>query len=283
MTIHLSPGANVNQDTLENSLWEDSDGRRLLTVDLSRARFIDTYALVTILTMISVSALAKWRVELQVPSSAGASTYMARMRFFEHLPANVVIDVEPPVVNAWRSALVELSPLDISAGEVAIDHLCGFTHPQLPQHLAELFTSALAEIGSNVVQHSQAAVGFVAGQRFEKAYQGRNPPRLHLVVGDAGIGIRNSLVAANPQWGRLSDAEAVALALQPGVTSKPAVHSGLGLTTVQDYVQMFEGVLRIRSGSALLTERRGLRQVRTVPEMTGTIVSIELASPGSNT
>jgi hypothetical protein len=97
------------------------------------------------------------------------------------------------------SWLVPLTPLTQSSQEHGVEELSNFAYEQLPRKFAESFTTALSEIGSNVVNHSEANVGFVAGQRYENDYQGRTPPRLQLMVADAGIGIKESLAAAHPE------------------------------------------------------------------------------------
>lgn len=194
MTIRIQASTRFDQDTFERAASFIDDNRELLDVDLHNCIFVDTFSLVTLLTIMTLGSEAGWELRLRLPSSTGACTYFARMRFFDMLPGGISIDKQPPAVSEHAITLVPLTRLDINAGEYGIEQLCNFTYPQLPLELAEDFTSALAEIGSNVVQHSRATVGFVAGQRFEKAFQGRQPPRLQLVVGDAGVGIRHSLL-----------------------------------------------------------------------------------------
>lgn len=280
MTIRIKAAANFNQDTFENSGDFIEDDKDVLELDLRSCVFADIYSLVTTLTIASLWCLDDRPVRMRLPKSKSARTYMARMRFFDTLPDEVQLDGERPTVTEHESALVPLTRLDPDVGEFGIEELCQFAYPQLPPQLAEHFTSALAEVGSNVVHHSEALVGFVAGQRFEKGFQGRPPPRLHLVVADAGIGIRSSLAQAHPEVADMSDVQAISKALEWGVTSKPDKHSGVGLSTVQDYARAFAGVLRIRSGTGTVVFRRGNQHVRGVPGLPGTIVSVELCSPG---
>lgn len=280
MSIRIQASTRFDQDTFERAAHFIDDDRQFLDVDLHSCIFVDTFSLVTLLTIMTLGNEAGWELKLRLPSSTGACTYFARMRFFDLLPDDINMDKEPPSVSEHAITLVPLTKLDINAGEYGIEQLCNFTYPQLPLELAEDFTSALAEIGSNVVQHSQATVGFVAGQRFEKPFQGRQPPRLQLVVGDAGVGIRQSLLEARPEVAEISDLAAIELALQPGVTSKPGVHSGVGLTTVKEYAEAFGGILRIRSGNGTIVLRRGHSRGFEVPGLQGTIVSVELCSPG---
>lgn len=161
-----------------------------------------------------------------------------------------------------------------------VEQLANFVHPQLPKQLAGPFVEALAEIGANVVQHAESDIGFLAAQRFEKPYQGRLPPRLQLVVADAGIGIRDSLLPAFPILSAAPDQAAIELALKAEITSKPGTNSGVGLTTALEYAEAFGGILRVRSGAGLVVCRRGRRRSEAVPGLPGTVVAVELASPG---
>jgi signal transduction histidine kinase len=281
VTLSITATPNFNQDTFDRAIERIEDGRRELFVDLSRCIFVDAYVLVTLLTVITVAfEEAGYTVTLRLPARQSALTYFARMHFFDLLPREVATDRPLPTVAERGAYLMPLTRLDIHGGEQAVEDLASFVWPHLPWQLAERFTGALAEIASNVVAHSGATVGFVAGQRYEKAFQGRYPPRLHLVVGDAGIGIHASLAAALPEAASMSEVEAVRYALTPGVTAKPGRHSGVGLSTVREYARYFGGVMRLRSGGASVVLRPSGEKAIQVPRVRGTVVSVELSSPG---
>lgn len=280
MILTIQARGALNQDTFENAgRWKEADVDRLV-IDLRKCWFVDSYALVTLLTVMTLWAMGGDEVRLHLPASKGARTYLARMHFFELLPEGIDCDEPLPTVTERPSMLVPLKRLDLDAGEHAIDELGRFVWPQLPARLADAFTEALVEIGANVIQHAGARVGFVAAQRFENAYQGRVPPRLQLVVGDAGIGIRASLAAGRPEAAGMSDEQAILLALREGVTGKPGTNSGVGLSTVREYADAFMGILRVRSGEGMVVRRRRVQSSRLVPGLPGTIVAVELASPG---
>ncbi len=280
MLITLKAPASLNQDTFDNcGQWKDAPTERRV-VNLRRGRFFDSYALVTLLTVVTLWVSHQIEVRLVLPASKSALTYLARMHFFDLLPEGVECDSPYPSVQERRSMLLELRRLDVQGGEHAVDKLCEFVYPQLPRQLAGDFTVALAEIGSNVVQHAATSVGFVAAQRFEKDFQSRPGPRLQLVVGDAGIGIRQSLAEARPDVAQMTDEDAILLAIQDGVTGKPGTNSGVGLSTARDYADAFQGVFRVRSGEGMLLRRRRVQFSRGVPGLPGTIVAVELASPG---
>lgn len=278
--LTIRPNRRLDQGTLDRLGERTGGDSELLFVDLSTVCFIDIYAMVVLLTLISLWRGAGQPVRLKVPSQGGVRNYLARMRFFTLLPEGVECDQPHPGVSERPSMLLPVCPLDVSNGERAVDELANFIFPQLPPQLAGAFVEAMAEIASNVLQHSGSNIGFLAAQRFEKDYQGRLAPRLQLVVADAGIGIRHSLSASYPHLRDATDVDAIDLALRPEVTSKPATNSGVGLSTVVEYADAFGGVLRIRSGAGVVERRRSKVRRLAVPELPGTVVAVELASPG---
>lgn len=281
MTTIIRASGALNQDTFEGAISVQEDGSDEVVIDLGSCFFVDPFSMVTMLTIAAVARSRGASVRLRVPDLQNAGTYLGRMRFFTLLPDEVQLDRVPPVIHhptpRW---LVELNPINMNEGERGIDRICNFVWEQLPGELREGFVEALAEIGTNVIAHSEATVGFLAGQRFEKAYRGRNPPRLQLVVADAGIGIKASFAALGPIVQAMPDESVIEEAVKAGVTSKPNKHSGVGLSTVLRYADMFDGVLRIRSGSGLFVRKRGRQVTRQLARLPGTIVAVELSSPG---
>jgi signal transduction histidine kinase len=278
--ITVKPNARLDQGTFDRSgRWEEVPEDRLV-VDLTTLIFVDAYAMVVLLTIMELWARRGDPVELILPERRGTRSYLARMHFFELMPEEVGCSEELPVVTEKPSALLPLTRLDVSSGEYAIEQLANFVYPQLPRPLAGAFVEALSEIGANVVQHAESEIGFLAAQRFEGGYQGRVAPRLLLVVADAGVGIHASLLPAFPDLGEASDEAAIELALQADITSKPGTNSGVGLTTALEYAEAFGGILRVRSGAGVVVCRPDRRRSESVPWMPGTVVAVELASPG---
>jgi hypothetical protein len=227
------------------------------------------------------SPSANWRISVETPRAPTMRNYLRGMRLFELMPESVILDV--PVLDPLppgNDQFLPVTPIDLAAGEFGIEELCNFAYPQLPRDMAEEFIEALAEIGSNVVQHAKASEAFASGQRLDVAYRRRPPPRLHLVVGDSGIGIRSSLAIAHPEVEQMPEGEAILKAIEPGVTGRPGVNSGVGLYSILEYVRTVGGEMRIRSGNATaIFGRSGQRMLRT-PGLPGTIVSVELCRPG---
>lgn len=278
--LTIKPNVRLDQGTLDNlGEWTESDDDRLI-VDLTTVRFVDSYAMVVLVTLMTLWRRSGWPVELRLPDARPTRNYLARMRFFSMLPGGVRCHEPLPTVTENPSLLIPLTKLDVTSGESAVDELARFVHPQLPRQLASWFVEAMAEIAGNVLQHAQSDIGFLAAQRFEKDFQGLVAPRLQLVVADAGIGIKDSLVGRYPDLQTQPDTAAIELALKAEVTSKPSTNSGVGLSTVDEYARAFGGVLRVRSGAGVVVHRRTGKRVRQVPYLPGTVVAVELASPG---
>lgn len=283
MKLLIRSGARLDQGTFDHcASWQESDAD-VLTVDLRRCVFADAYALVFLLTIMTLWRLDGGEVRLRLPERRATQSYFARMRFFDLLPEGVTCREPIPSVSEHPSMLVELQPVNVNEGERGIEKLGKFIYFQLPEHHREGFTIALAEVGSNVIQHSGAEVGFLAGQRYEKALYNRPPPRVQLVIADAGIGIRESLAQGVPEAGDMREENAIHLALGRGVSGKPETNSGVGLTTVREFADRYGGILRVRSGRGLMVFRNGKEELSEVPGLQGTIVAVELASPGKRT
>lgn len=281
--MEIRASRNLNDETFEGcGRWKD-DGLQALEVDLRSCRFVDVYGMVALLTIISLHASDGNPVTVQLPKATQAATYLARMGFFDLIPAGVDLDREPPhPIHDPEKLLVELQPINVAEGHHGIDEICNLAWTQLPSDLRGEFVEALSEIGANVIEHSEAEIGFLCAQRFEKNWRKRKGPRVQFVVCDAGIGIRKSLLPAHPRASAMSDKDAIQLALEEGVSGKPTTNSGVGLTTVLRYADIFGGVLRIRSGAGVVIRGAGTAAAtRDVPGLPGTVVLVELASPGA--
>lgn len=275
VSVHIVGCRGLNQDTYADCLHPIPDGENSLVVDLRAVEFIDGYSVIELLCAMHQLSRTSAAIRLLPPHGA-LRGYLTGMRFFELMPDVVAYSGSRLSREPTSDQLIPVSRLDMADGEYGIEALANFVYPLLPLDVAVTFTDAFAEIASNVIHHAEAEDAFVSGQRLDIEYRGRPPPRLHLVVGDTGIGIKASLAEALPEVASLSDAEAIERALQPGVTGKPGKNSGVGLYTVRETVTAFDGELRIRSGSwSVVWHRRGSQRYRT-PRLGGTVVSAEL-------
>jgi len=267
--VHITIASRFQLDrwTFEESATFAQTADDRLTVDLAACSFVDIYAMVALLTIMTFAVDNGYEVMIHLPTDRGVANYLARMRFVELVPRGVLFNPSPPEVQEHESALVPLTRVDaVRGGEHAIEQLANFAYNRLTGWVAGPFTEALAEIGANVIHHSEAEVGFVAAQRYRKK------KTLLFVVGDGGIGIRESLARGVLTAQGLSDSEALELAVRPGVTGKPGLHSGVGLSTVLELAEN----MSIRSGYGLLTKGWGDVKAKPVPGLSGTIVCAEV-------
>jgi hypothetical protein len=191
VSIHIRASGALNQDRFAKAVSAVDDQDQVLHVDLRACIFVDSYSVIELLAIMSRAHRANWRISVETPRAPTMRNYLRGMRLFELMPESVILDV--PVLDPLppgNDQFLPVTPIDLAAGEFGIEELCNFAYPQLPRDMAEEFIEALAEIGSNVVQHAKASEAFASGQRLDVAYRRRPPPRLHLVVGDSGIGIR---------------------------------------------------------------------------------------------
>lgn len=265
-------------------LWEaSSDSKGPITVDLGDLEFVCPLDLV---------GLAAWgtgikpsrRGQMIIPNS-DVATYMERMKLFEllRLAGWTIPKVNTGPRQELFHKLLEVTPL-LDAWEVEdlADRL-----PRLfagnggdPKKLNALHF-AFGELCDNAVTHSQSSPFFVAAQRYTGATT-RPPPRLELAVADMGIGIPNHL-RGNPEYQEISDdAEAIKLAVQPGITGTRD-RRGYGFHDIlRETGNVGEGDLIIFSGAAGGTiplgdsdRRRRFTSLKT--PIKGTWVEIRLA------
>jgi hypothetical protein len=168
--------------------------------------------------------------------------------------------------------LIELQRFDDSHGSHRLasfiwDRLEGGADGEVVNQLFE----ATGELGQNVVEHAGSPVGgFVAAQRYKA---GAPEERIIVAVGDAGIGIRESL---RPRYGDMTDRQAITQAIRWNVSSVLEPGRGQGLPGIVDGVRGLGGVLWIRSGAASRTIRRGRATTVDVSRLQGTIVGARL-------
>jgi len=244
----------LNATHLDSVLTLDAD-TGAAEIDLSRVSFVDAYALTGLACFIASADRDGLSVELVLP--------------------------EHPDVRSWLSrTLIELQRFDDSHGSHRLasfiwDRLEGGADGEVVNQLFE----ATGELGQNVVEHAGSPVGgFVAAQRYKA---GAPEERIIVAVGDAGIGIRESL---RPRYGDMTDRQAITQAIRWNVSRVLEPGRGQGLPGVVDGVRGLGGVVWIRSGAASRTITRGRATTVDVSRLQGTIVGARLpCRPGGVT
>lgn len=202
-------------------LWSSSSkSRGEVNLDLTGLEFVCPLDLVGLAAWGSSLSPAR-RGEILLPESDGVASYLERMNVLAFL-REAGWSVPPAPTGPRQPLLHKLLELRRLADYGAVEELAD----RLPRLLAGKSSDprrmralhfAFGELCDNAISHSGASPIFVAAQR----YSGKTshpPPRLELAVADIGVGIPDHL-RRNPRYEDVSDdAEAISLALRPGVT-----------------------------------------------------------------
>ena len=261
--------------TLDGVLSLDLD-RGLATIDLVRVGFVDAYALTGLACFVASADRDGLPVELVLPEHPDVRSWLSRMHLgavIDTFGVHVVGGILPRVAERdRRDTLIELQRFHDSYGS---DRLASFIWERLKggadgEVVNQLFEAA-GELGQNVVEHAGSPVGgFVAAQRYKA---GAPEERIIVAVGDAGIGIRESL---RPRYGDMTDRQAITQAIRWNVSRVLEQGRGQGLPGVVDGVRGLGGVVWIRSGAASRTITPRRAATVDVYRLQGTIVGARL-------
>jgi hypothetical protein len=260
---------------LDSVLTLDAD-TGVAEIDLSRVSFVDAYALTGLACFVASADRDGLPVELVLPEHPDVRSWLSRMHLgavIDTFGVHVVGGVLPRVAERdRRDTLIELQRFHDSYGS---DRLASFIWERLEggadgEVVNQLFEAA-GELGQNVVEHAGSPVGgFVAAQRYKA---GAPEERIIVAVGDAGIGIRESL---RPRYGDMTDRQAITQAIRWNVSRVLEQGRGQGLPGVVDGVRGLGGVVWIRSGAASRTITPRRAATVDVYRLQGTIVGARL-------
>jgi hypothetical protein len=260
--------------TLDDVLSLDLDSR-FATLDLTRIAFVDAYALTGLACFVASADRRGLAIRMVLPEDLDVRSWLSRMHLGDVLDAfGVRVEGELPRVaeRDRRDALIELQRFGDTHGS---DRLASFIWERLQggadgEVVSQLF-EATGELGANVVEHAGSpSGGFVTAQRYKA---GAPEERIIVAVGDAGVGIRESL---RPRYGAMTDDAAIRRAVQWYVSRVPDEGRGQGLPGVVEGVRGLGGTVWIRSGVALRTITRGRQTSIGVSRLQGTIVGARL-------
>ena len=237
----------------ESCLSAEADTGQVV-VDLTNATFIEAYPLAAMACLLQDSVRNGLETVVRPPRSQSVANYLARMdfdRFVRDRCPDVSGCALPRVRHAERrDVLVELQWFGAGDNLTALEDLlfARLRNDVSPQVLAALIES-FWEISGNTRYHSGAAGGVVVAQVYKRGWQDE---RMDLAIGDAGIGIRASLLNSG-RYAPSDDGEAIQLALEYQVSAIDDPGRGVGLPTTAELVQGLLGTMKVRSGAASLT------------------------------
>jgi hypothetical protein len=240
-------------------------------IDLAEASFVDTYGLVAIACAARQAEEAGQEVVFTGPTDVNVARYLTRMHVPELLPSSADL----PAVRYEEELpdrVLEVQSFD-SEGDterlagLIYDKLKGTVNRAVPQALFD----AICELGANVTQHANApAGGLMAAQVFRR---GRSDEYLVACVGDTGVGVRASLAS---RYSLASDADAIILAMDEGVSEYADPARGQGLPEVGRLVTGLGGQVVARSGDGRAAFSRLGGRPDTVSYLGGTLMGAKI-------
>ena len=252
--LGLTLAGSCDEIDLTFGIRVDDDDEEL--IDLERASFIKPAALVGLVCFASFHREWGRAVRLRAPYNLDVANYLARTRLGRVLEELGVQHDLPTVREHVAASLWELQSFS-RASEVYdfAEHIHGEVSRTSRVGADELF-ECLCEAGENVGQHSGQSRGYLTAQRYKNG-------RLVFAVGDAGLGFLHGLRGR----GASTDAEALQLALEPGVSSVDDRGRGYGLHEMARSLSSLGGTLSILSGRNSVRSSAG--RVRTSPDRQG--------------
>jgi anti-sigma regulatory factor (Ser/Thr protein kinase) len=255
--------------------------RDKVDIDLRNLTFVCPLDLVGLVSW-ALSVVRERRGSVVLPN-ADVSSYLERMNVFQLLRR-----------GGWKVALggaderqelyhklLEVTPLaDAWAVEELGEQLFMLFEQEADPKRLRALHFAFGELCDNATTHSGGSPIYVAAQRYSGLTSG-GPARLELAVADNGIGIPNHL-RRNPVYASIErDEDAIAKALQPGV-SGTREQRGYGLHDVLfETSQVADGEMVIYSGvgaavAPIGEEGRRRRFSRLREQLPGTWIQIRV-------
>lgn len=221
---------------------------RLTEIDLSGLTWIDAHGIVGIATQIDAAIQAARDLRVILPAESDVSTYLSRMGLRSYMEEVGFTGPELPAVR-HHDRRERLSELRRCRRDMDFDNLAGLVYQKIARpgfypELAPIVYEAIMELGNNVLDHAQSGNGFAAAQTYRS---GTPHEYMIFAVGDAGVGLRASLLNLHRPT---SDQEAIALALQEGVSGTGDRARGYGLPEIINGAIELGGNTSITSGQA---------------------------------
>ena len=135
--------------------------------------------------------------------------------------------------------------------------------------------TAFSELANNVIHHAESGGGYVLAQK----YCFSDGPRVEIAVADCGIGIQASLRKNQKFTDRLSDEDAIELAIKEGVSSLEDKYRGYGLFYVTDDVKSSANrqlIIRSGYGTMILRGNDSIIKCKSSSRYAGTILNVTI-------
>lgn len=252
----------------------------LITLDLRSLDFMDLFAMIAIAFLCwDCEEIAGQPTKLLL-SEEGASSFLPRAGFFSLIPpATRKLTGYPEARIEWltmyhgnnRGLLEFTSVTSDEAHDSIMSRFIHILYHQLRYKKEDAYhlSIMLSELCNNVRDHNPAGVLGTAAMQVHSTDTGKF---VHIVVGDRGQGIRDTLCRNQSHADVTSDCEAIRRSVQFGVSEHDERTRGNGLFHLLRLARQYEGSVHIRSGSGKVYYRpdREEPHVLPVPQLTGT-------------
>lgn len=241
-----------------------------VTFDFDKVTWAAPFGL-TVISVALAKCLAQGKDVFYVPpKTKQASDYLERIGFRYHFLRGAAVDHKKTSVE-----LKCLRAVDPGCGE-AIVELISDNLPLTEDAKYEMRTH-INELMTNGFDHSKSKVGCYVCAQWYPAKQ-----NLRISFADGGIGIYQSLHDSGKFPEIHNDADAVRLAIKPGITTRKKQLGGFGLDYMRKYVRKNDGTLSILSGNAKVNFYTNKIETKREPiRFSGTVVDI-LVSPSES-
>ena len=243
----------------------------LRTIDLSRVRFVDPYALLLLDLLVREGRDRGLRIDVRRPEAPAVRRWMNTMGF-----AQASTSVAPAAPSDGDDALQPIASIDDerNVGTIvdAFERRLAERHP-LSEEGRRSLIAIMIELFQNVPHHSNAdgsvadPHGIAAMQDYEDA--------LFLAIADRGIGLRGSLALREGYDGTTSR-QALRSIFDQGVSRFEDPGRGGELQRIARIVRSWDGTLAVRSGTALLYFNEAGGDIYDVPEFPGLQLGLRL-------
>ena len=231
------------------------DGKVL---DMSRVSFIEPYSMVSILLLGRYFLRSRGEKLDMVNIPLSIHQYLTRMDFFKHNvfhvpePLNERFLLRRSQASMRLMEIVEIPNKERESVRVITSVIEEFRKRGsqilrfwMHSELIDYFVTVISELCQNVFEHSLDS-GFFAVQTYATGRENI----FRLVIGDSGIGIRQSFENKKPIDFE-STASLIEMALTTPISSKRDF--GFGLCQVNTIIERLKGTVYIRSGDASVT------------------------------
>lgn len=223
------------------------------TIDMSALKFIHPTGVVGLLCL--AERLSEWKKPLKIilPFSGEVCDYFAKIHLLDALKIFTVVKANQAALAIIMPRLTTILPVASFSTEMEVEALAQRIEKSMSeQGFANLLWpcyNIVAELASNVVQHSEAPRGWILAQ----GYGYPDGRMIEIAIGDSGIGFRRSL-RRNPQLVNYitDDKVAVKKAVSERVSRYSHPLRGNGLFQVCTEVKAPDRRLTIRSGAGCL-------------------------------